>query len=135
MNTQKIVLIEDDEILSKVLLSELNDAGFKVFQAFDGATGLEIVKKEQPDLVLLDLILPRKLGLDVLKELKKSPETQNIPVIILTVLGEDEDIKKGLEFGASDYLVKSNHATAEITEKIKKFFAKEQHPQASELKK
>lgn len=133
MDKQKIILIEDDEILSKVLLSEFNDAGFEILQAFDGSAGLEMVKKEKPDLVLLDLILPKKLGLEVLAELKKSPQTQGIPVIILSVLGEDEDIKKALGLGASDYLVKSNHATAEIVEKIKNFFAQDQHPQANNL--
>lgn len=129
MNAQKIVLIEDDEILSKVLYSELTDAGFEVAQAFDGEAGLELVRSKRPDLVLLDLVLPKKHGFDVLAELKKSPETKSIPVIILTLLGEDEDIKKGLQFGANDYLVKSSHAIAEIVEKVKNFFAKEAHPE------
>ncbi|MDP2647804.1 MAG: response regulator [Candidatus Yanofskybacteria bacterium] len=128
MNSQKIVLIEDDEILSKVLFTEFSDAGFKVSQAFDGETGLELVRTKHPDLVLLDVILPKKLGLEVLEELKKSPDTRGIPVIILTLLSEDEDIKAGLRLGADDYLVKSSHATAEIVEKVKNFFAKESHP-------
>src|SRR3989344_178829 len=124
MSAQKIVLIEDDEILSKVLVAELGDAGFDVSQAFDGEAGLELVKKEHPDLVLLDLILPKKHGFEVLEELKKSSDTQNIPVIILTLLGEDGDIKKGLSLGADDYLVKSSHAVTEIIEKVKDFLAK-----------
>ena len=132
MSAQKIVLIEDDEILSKVLFTEFSEAGFKVLQAFNGETGLGLVRTERPDLVLLDLILPKKLGLEVLEELKKSPDTRNIPVIILTLLSEDEDIKKGLRLGADDYLVKSSHATAEIVEKVRNFFAKEQHPQAKQ---
>lgn len=129
MSAQKIVLVEDDEILSKVLYSELTDAGFEVAQAFDGEAGLELVRSKRPDLVLLDLVLPKKHGFEVLEELKKTPETKAIPVIILTLLGEDEDIKKGLRLGANDYLVKSSHAIAEITEKIKNFFAKEAHPE------
>ncbi len=129
MNAQRIVLIEDDEILSKVLYSELSDAGFKVAQAFDGEAGLALVRSERPDLVLLDLVMPKKHGFDVLEELKRTPETKAIPVIILTLLGEDEDIKKGLRLGANDYLVKSSHAVAEIVEKIKSFFAKESHPE------
>lgn len=131
MSAQKIVLIEDDEILSKVLSTELEDAGFKMAQAFDGEAGLALVRSEQPDLVLLDLILPKKHGFVVLEELKKSPDTKAIPVIILTLLGEDEDIKKGLRLGADDYLVKSNHAIAEIVEKVKNFFAKERHPEGA----
>lgn len=132
MKIIKIILIEDDEILAKVLHTELEEAGFKVLQAFDGEAGLELVRSKKPDLVLLDLVLPKKPGFEVLEELKKSPDTKNIPVIILSLLGEDEDIKKGLRLGADDYLVKSNHAITEIIEKIKNFFAKEQHPRAGQ---
>lgn len=124
MYKQRIVLIEDDEFLSEVLYSELTEAGFEVFAAFDGKEGLKQVKEKKPDLVLLDLILPEKSGFEVLEELKKSPETEKIPVIILSLLGEDEDIKRGLKLGALDYIVKSSHAVAEIVKKIKNFFAK-----------
>lgn len=120
----KIALIEDDEILAEVLYAELVEAGFEVVPAFDGNEGLKQVRSNHPDLVLLDLILPEKHGFDVLAELKKSPDTANIPVIILTLLGEDEDIKKGLKLGAQDYIVKSSHSIAEIVEKVKNFFAK-----------
>ena len=130
MSEQKIVLIEDDEILSKVLYTELNDAGYSVTQAFDGEAGLAAVRSKKPDLVLLDIILPKRQGFEVLEELKKSLETKDIPVIILTLLGEDEDIKKGLRLGAEDYLVKSSHAVGEIVDKIKRSFAKESHPTA-----
>lgn len=130
MPKQKIVLIEDDETLAEVLYSELTEAGFEVSPAFDGVEGLKQVQEKKPDLVLLDLILPEKHGFEVLEEIKKSPETAKIPVIILSLLGEDEDIKKGLKLGADDYIVKSSHAIAEIVEKVKNFFAKESHPQA-----
>lgn len=130
MPKQKIVLVEDDETLSEVLYSELTEAGFDVTPAFDGNEGLKQVKEKKPNLVLLDIILPEKTGFEVLEELKKSPDTAKIPVIILSLLGEDEDIKKGLKLGADDYIVKSSHAIAEIVEKVKNFFAKESHPQA-----
>jgi len=130
MKNVKVLLIEDDEILSKVIFEELKDAGFGAIRAFDGEAGLKMAKSSKPDLILLDLILPKKHGLDVLKELKSSPVTANIPVIILSMLGQDEDIKKGLKLGANDYIVKSQHPLAEIIEKIKDFFAKEQHPEA-----
>lgn len=129
MPKQKIVLVEDDETLAEVLYSELTEAGFEVSPAFDGNEGLKQIKEKQPDLVLLDIILPEKSGFEVLEELKKFPTTQKIPVIILSLLGEDEDIKKGLKLGANDYIVKSSHAVAEIVEKVKDFFAKESHPQ------
>jgi len=111
----------------------LKDAGFSVARAFDGEEGLKLIKSKKPDLVLLDIILPKKNGFEVLEELKKSPETQDIPVIVLTMIGKDEDIKKGLRLGANDYIVKSQHAIAEIIEKIKSFFEKEQHPMAEQL--
>ena len=126
----KIVLIEDDEILAKVVYEELSEADFDVLQAFDGQEGLELARSKKPDLVLLDLILPKKNGFEVLEELKKSPVTHNIPVIVLTMLGRDDDIKKGLRLGANDYIVKSQHAVGEIVEKVKNFFDKEQHPEA-----
>lgn len=132
MDKTKIVLIEDDEILAKVLREELLEAGFEVVNAYDGEEGLDFVRKEMPDLVLLDLVLPKKHGFEVLAELKKSPDTRNVPVIILTMLGADDDIKKGFGLGANDYIVKAQHAVAEITEKVKDFFEKESHPEGKQ---
>jgi len=131
MVTNKLVLVEDDEILSKVIFKELQDANYKVSRAFDGEEGLRMIQEEKPDLVLLDLVLPKKHGFDVLKEIKASPETSEIPVLILTMLGSDDDIKKGLQLGANDYIVKSQHAVAEIIEKVKKFLLAEHHPGVS----
>ena len=121
MTNTKIILIEDDPILSKVLFEELKDAGFEVRGALDGEAGLELIRKEKPDLVLLDIMMPKKTGFEVLEELKKSPETQSVPVIILSLLGDDENLKKGLQMGANDYIVKSQHSTEEIIKKIKSF--------------
>lgn len=123
MQRRKILLIEDDEILSKVLTEELKDSDFEVYQAFDGEEGLKLTETKKPDLILLDLLMPKMHGFDVLRELKKSPETSTIPVIIITMLGRGEDVKKGLDLGADDYIVKSQHAVAEIIEKIKSFLA------------
>lgn len=123
MNKIKILLVEDDKILTKVLYEELSEAGFEVIQALDGEAGLTMAKSEKPDLILLDLVLPKKQGFDVLEELKNSPLTRSILVIVLTMLGSDEDIKKGLALGAEDYIVKSQHTVAEIVEKINDFLA------------
>ena len=122
MKKGKIVLVEDDDILSKVLYEELKEVGFAVEQAFDGEEGLKTINKTIPDLVLLDLLMPKMHGFDVLKELKANPKTDNVPVFILTMLGRDEDIKKGLQLGAEDYIVKAQHAVAEIVEKVEDFF-------------
>lgn len=132
MKKGKIILVEDDDILSKVLYEELKDEGYEVYQAFDGVEGLEMVQKIHPNLVLLDLLMPKMHGFDVLKELKGSPATNTIPVIILTMLGRDEDIKKGLDLGAEDYIVKAQHAVAEIIEKVESFFSLEKKPGAPE---
>jgi DNA-binding response OmpR family regulator len=125
MSKQKIIIIEDDKILSKVLCTELGDAGFEVLPAFDGETGLKLVRSERPDLVLLDLILPKKHGLEILEEIKKMPDTLGIPVIILTLIEDGETIKKSLSLGAEDYLIKSSHALAEIVGRVKNFFEQE----------
>ncbi len=133
MSKAKILLVEDDEVLSKVAHEELTEAGFEVFQAYDGEAGLAMAHEKKPDLILLDILLPKKNGFDVLETLKKTPEAR-IPVILLTMLGSDDDIKKGLRLGANDYIVKSQHALPEIVEKVKDFFSQEQHPQATQPK-
>ncbi len=128
MPRNKILLVEDDAVLAKVLYEELSDADFEVTQAYDGEAGLRMVFEKMPDLILLDILLPKKNGFEVLEAIKKSPRANQIPIIILTMLGSDEDIKKGLQLGASDYIVKSQHALPEVVEKVKKFFAKEPQP-------
>jgi DNA-binding response OmpR family regulator len=128
MPRTKILLVEDDMVLAKVLYEELSDADFEVFQAYDGEVGLQLALEKKPDMVLLDVLLPKKNGFEVLEAMKKSPEASQIPVIMLTMLGSDEDIKKGLQLGASDYIVKSQHALPEIVEKVKEFFSKEPQP-------
>lgn len=134
MKKLKIVLVEDDEVLSKVLGEELKESGFDVFRAFAGDEGLKLAKSKKPNLILLDLMLPKMHGFEVLTELKKDPEVKDIPVMILTMLGSDDDIKKGLSLGANDYVVKSQHAVGEIVDKIKDFFSDESHPAAKQAK-
>lgn len=115
----KIVAIEDERVLAKALSVELLSAGFTVVTAEDGAAGLALIKAELPDLVLLDLVLPKMSGFDVLQAVKADPKTKNIPVIILSNLGQDEDRTKGLALGAVDYYVKSSTDLEVLTEKIK----------------
>lgn len=129
MNRGKICVIEDDEIILKVIVAELSDVGFDVSYATDGESGMALIESKNPDLVILDILLPKKNGLGVLEDLKSTPSLKNIPVILLTALGGDEDIKRGLSLGATDYIVKSEHTMNEIMEKIENFFRKSQHPQ------
>ena len=119
---QKIALIEDDEILSKFLFEELKAAGFDIQLFGDGEAGLAGVRNIKPDLVLLDLVIPKKTGMEVLQELKADTMTQAIPVIVITMNSDDETLKKALGLGANDYFIKSQHPIAEIVEKIKQFF-------------
>jgi len=130
MSKESIVLAEDDQILAKVIEEELLEIGFDVYCAKDGEEAVKMINSKKPDLVLLDLLMPKKDGFTVLEEIKGEAITKDIPVVILTMLGSDDDIKKGLRLGASDYIVKSQHAISEIVEKVKDFFKEESHPEA-----
>lgn len=116
---KKIVFIEDEPLLQKTAGEVLRQEGFDVKSALDGELGLRLVKKFKPDLVLLDLILPKKSGFEVLAELKNDPEVQDIPVIILTNLEGTADIEKALSAGATTYMVKANYDLEEIIARIK----------------
>ncbi|PIU42937.1 MAG: response regulator [Parcubacteria group bacterium CG_4_9_14_0_2_um_filter_35_11] len=116
---KKILFIEDEFTLQKSMGEFLEKAGFKIIQALDGEIGLNLAEKEKPDLILLDLILPKISGFEVLKRLKENKETKDIPVIILTNLEESTDVGKSLELGATTYLVKSDQSLDDVLERIK----------------
>lgn len=115
----KILIVEDEEILRKVLVEKFEDEHFDVKAAVDGGAVMALVKSFKPDIVLLDIMLPKKDGLTVLQELKDDPEYKDIPVIMTSNLGEDDKIKSALKLGAVDYLVKTQHPIKEIIEKVK----------------
>ena len=116
---KKILFIEDDSNFVQSLKDVIEREGFGFISAFDGEKGLELIKKERPDLILLDLILPRKSGFDVLAEIKADEELKTIPVIILTNLENDKDVERALSLGVSTYLVKANYSLEEVMKKIK----------------
>lgn len=116
---KKILLIEDEPALQETLGGFLKSAGFNVVSAFDGLSGVEMAKKEKPDIVLLDLILPKKNGFEVLIDIKKNPATSAVPVVVLTNLESAEDVDRALEGGASAYLVKTNYRLEDVLEKVK----------------
>ncbi|MFA6099210.1 MAG: response regulator [Patescibacteria group bacterium] len=118
---RKILLTEDDLSLMKIYSNKLRISGFDVSMAITGDEALRKAEIELPELMLLDLILPGKDGFLVLEELKKNPKTKNIPVIILSNLGQESDIQKGKELGAVDYLIKSDVSLAALVEKVKKY--------------
>ena len=117
---KKILFIEDESALQKTFEDVLRQEGYETIPALNGEIGLNLAKKERPDLILLDLILPKIYGIDVLKKLKKDEETKEIPIIILTNLERIEDIDKALELGAKTSLVKAQYTLEEVVEKIKK---------------
>lgn len=116
---KKILFIEDESALQKTFGEVLSQAGYEVISAIDGEIGLALAKEKKPDLILLDLILPKLHGLEVLKGLKGSEETKDIPVIILTNLEGMAEIEKAIELGAKGYLVKAQYGLGEIVEKVR----------------
>jgi DNA-binding response OmpR family regulator len=114
-----ILFIEDEPALQKTLGDTLRQGGYNVISALDGKSGLDLAKSKKPDLILLDLILPRLNGFDVLRSLKSDISTKNIPVIILTNLENIEDVDKAVELGAKAYLVKAQYSLQEVFKKIK----------------
>lgn len=110
----KILIVEDDIFLAKLHKKKLAEKGYDVLFEKDGQGVLDTVKKEHPDLVILDLIMPIKDGFAVLKELKDDAETKDVEVIVLSALGSDSDIKQIMELGARDYFVKSNISLADF---------------------
>ena len=116
---KKILIIEDDKFLRELIARKLAKDGYNVSEAVDGEEGVKKAKETKPDLVLLDLILPEMDGFEVLSKIKEDPASSLIPVIILSNLGQKEDIEKGLKMGAADYLIKAHFTPGEIVEKIR----------------
>jgi len=114
-----ILIIEDDKFLRELIAQKLIKEGYKVSEAVDGEEGIKKVKEEKPDLVLLDLILPGIDGFEVLTKMKEDTSLGQIPVIILSNLGQKDDVEKGLKLGAIDYLIKAHFTPGEIIEKVK----------------
>ena len=121
---KKIILIaEDDEILLRALYLLLRGDMYTIASAGDGETALKMTERLNPNLVLLDLLMPKMDGFEVLEKVKGDAKTKNIPVILLTNLGQKEDVDKGLKLGASDYLIKAHFMPQETVEKVKKVLA------------
>ena len=115
----KILIAEDEPTLNKALAEFLEADGFEVFNVFDGSEVASLAKTKKPDLILLDIILPKKDGYEVLDELKADEKTKKIPVILLTNLESVENIQKAFDKGVTTYLVKSNYTLEDVTKKIK----------------
>jgi len=121
---KKILIIEDDKFLRELIAQKLIKEEYDISEAADGEEGIKKIEEEKPDLILLDLILPGIDGFEVLSQMKNKPALSSIPVIILSNLGQKEDVEKGLKLGAVDYLIKAHFTPAEIIDKIKIVFNK-----------
>jgi len=117
---KKILFIEDESALQKTFGDILRQNNYKMVSALDGETGLRLAKSEEPDLILLDLILPKLDGFEVLKKLREDSETKETPVIILTNLEGMKEINQAVELGATTYLVKTQYTIGEVIKKVKK---------------
>jgi DNA-binding response OmpR family regulator len=119
MEKKRILIIEDDEILQKALQEFLASEGFETTSALDGEEGVKAGKENKPDLILLDIVLPKLDGYEVLKAMKSDENTKKIPVVLLTNLGSLSDVQKALDLGATTYLIKADYKLEEVAEKIK----------------
>ena len=117
---KKVLIVEDDPFIADVYVLKLESEGYNVETAEDGLKGLEALKKKRFDVVLLDILMPNMDGFKVLEQIKKNPSMRQVPVIILTNLSQKKDIQKGIELGASDYIIKTKFTPTEVVKTISK---------------
>lgn len=117
---KNILLIEDDPFLIDIYSTKLEADGFEIEVAKNGEEALTKLKEKKPDLVVLDIVLPRLDGWEVLAKIKEDPERKDLKVILLSNLGQKEEVEKGLALGAIRYLIKAHHTPTEVVEEIKK---------------
>ncbi|MCX6796621.1 MAG: response regulator [Candidatus Falkowbacteria bacterium] len=120
----KILLIEDDPFLSSMYSAKFEMENFAVSAAEDGEKGLKMAYSVKPDIILLDILMPKMNGFEVLEKLKANKETESIPVILLTNLNQKDEIERGMSLGADDYLIKAHFMPSEVVDKIKKIIAR-----------
>jgi len=123
-NKISIFVVEDDKFLRELLVRKLEISGFNVSFAIDGEEALRKLKEEIPQLILLDLVLPGIDGFEVLSTIRKNPKTKGIPVIILSNLGQQDEVEKGIRLGADDYLIKAHFTPDEIVDKSRRVVLK-----------
>ncbi len=117
-NGKKILVVEDDKFLRELFLKKLYNEGFDVKHAIDAPGTFEVLSETHPDIILLDLILPGEDGFSILEKLKKDQKLFSIPVVVLSNLGQQEDIDRAMSLGAVDFLVKANYTLDEIIERV-----------------
>lgn len=119
MATERILVVEDTDLLRRMYRDRLVQDGYQVFEAADGLAALSVLRDDRVDLILLDLIMPRMGGLNVLEAVAADPRTKGTPVVVLTNLGEEETIQRAISLGAVDYLIKNETRPADVAEKVR----------------
>lgn len=114
-----VLAIEDDKFLRELLVRKLSKEGFDVQNAIDAQAAFLILAERKPDIILCDLILPGVDGFEILKRIKEDPQTKDIPVVILSNLGQKEDLDRAMSLGATDFMIKANFTLDEIVEKVR----------------
>lgn len=115
----KVLVVEDDQFLRDLIIKKLEEEGFATKQAVDGEEGLRLIREEKPNIVLLDLILPGIDGFELLKQVKADASLSNIPILILSNLGQKDDVDRAFELGAKDYLIKAHFTPGEIVQRVR----------------
>ncbi len=121
----KVLIIEDDSYISDMYRIKLESENFEVVVAEDGVVGIKQLEKYRPDVILLDVVMPKVDGFSVLKSIKSTDEIKNIPVIMLTNLGQKDNVERGFELGASGYIIKAHFTPSEVVKKVKEILQKE----------
>jgi len=114
----KVLFVEDEEALSDIYATKLSMEGYDVFTAKDGVEGMDLALHDNPDQILLDVILPKKDGFEVLAEIKKNQNLKAIPVLMLSNLGQDYEVKRGMKLGALKFLIKSDFTPSQVTKEV-----------------
>jgi DNA-binding response OmpR family regulator len=120
-DVKTVLIVEDDAFLSNIYKTKLTKEGFSILMADNGEDGLAMIKKEKPALVLLDIMLPKMDGFEVLAEVQKDAALKKIPIVIMSNLGQDSDVEKGKGLGAVDYIVKSDTTLEHVIETVNKY--------------
>jgi len=120
MENKIILIVEDDLFILNMYVTKLKSAGFTVESAEDGTSAIQMAKKNRPDIILLDVIMPIMDGFETLSQIKKEEKLKDIPIILLTNLSQKPNIEKGLKMGAVDYIIKAHFTPSEVVDKIKK---------------
>ena len=113
------MIIEDDKFLSSLIKARLEKEGFTIIQAFDGEEATTLLRQERPDLIVMDLVMPKVNGFEVLQSISISPQLEGVPVVILSNLAQDSDIQKAKELGAKEYFVKVKISIDDLLQKVK----------------